>query len=57
LANDNRPAISEWLLASTVLELESVIRILKRKGILTEDEIVNELNLSKKEVDVKVKKN
>ncbi len=47
---------NQELLVSNMLEIQALIRILKRKGITTEDEILTEVKLLKAEMEEKVKK-
>ena len=44
------------LLVSNMLEIQAIIRILKSKGITTEDEILREVQKLKIEMDELVKK-
>ncbi len=41
--NSNRIVSNEELLLSNMLEIQALIRILERKGITTEDEILREV--------------
>ena len=47
---------NEELLVSNMLEIQAIIRILKQKGITTEEEILREVQKLKKEMDKLVKK-
>ena len=42
------------LIASNVLQIEAIVRILVRKGITTEDEILNELRKIQSEMNDKL---
>ena len=44
------------ILVSNMLEIEAVIRILVKKGITTEDDILKEVKLLQVELDDKIKK-
>ena len=52
----NQIVSSEDLLVSNMLEIQAIIRILKQKGITTEDEILREVQKLKVEMDEQVKK-
>jgi len=47
---------TEELLLSNVLELRALIRILERKGLITSDEVLEEVGKLKKEMDEKIRK-
>ena len=47
---------NEELIYSNMLEIQALIRILTRKGITTEDEIMKEIEKFRDEVNAKVKK-
>ncbi len=47
---------NQELLVSNMLEIQAIIRILKRKGITDEDEILDEVKKLKVEMEEKVKK-
>lgn len=47
---------NEELIYSNMLEIQALIRILTRKGITTEDEIMKEIEIIKVEVNEKVKR-
>jgi len=52
----NKIVSNEELLVSNMLEIQALIRILKKKGITTEDEILEEVKALKVEMDEKIKK-
>ena len=52
----NQIVSSEDLLVSNMLEIQAIIRILKQKGITTEDDILREVQKLKVEMDEQVKK-
>jgi hypothetical protein len=54
--NNNKIVSNEELILSNMFEIQAVIRILKKKGITTEDEILNEVFELKKEMEEKIKK-
>jgi len=47
---------NQELLVSNMLEIQAIIRILKRKGITDENEILEEVKLLKVEMEEKIKK-
>lgn len=47
---------NEELLVSNMLEIQALIRILTKRGITNEDEIMKEIELLKMEMDEKIKK-
>ncbi len=47
---------NQELLVSNMLEIQALIRILKKKGITTEDEILEEAKTLKVEMDEKIRK-
>ena len=47
---------NQELLVSNMLEIQAVIKILTRKGITTEDEIMEEIKKLQDEVNEKVKR-
>ena len=53
---DDKIVTDQELLVSNMLEIQAIIRILKRKGITTEDEILREVQKLKEEMDELVKK-
>ena len=53
---DNRLVSNEELIFSNMLEIQALIRILKRKGITDEDEILEEVKKLQAEMEEKVRK-
>ena len=47
---------NQELLVSNMLEIQAIIRILKRKGITDENKILEEVNKLQVEMEAKVKK-
>lgn len=54
--NKNAIVTNEELLVSNMLEIQALIRILKRKGITDEDEILEEVKKLKVELEDKIRK-
>ena len=54
--SDNRLISNEELLVSNMLEIQALIRIVNRKGITTEAEILEEVKQLKVEMEAKVRK-
>jgi hypothetical protein len=54
--NNSKIVSNKELIVSNMLEIQSIIRILKRKGITTEDEILEEIKKLKVEMDEKIRK-
>lgn len=55
---DNRKLVSnEELILSNMLEIQALIRILERKGITTQSEILEEVVKVKEELEAQVKRN
>ncbi len=52
----NQIISNQELLVSNMLEIQALIRILKKKGITTENEILEEVKLLKVELDEKIRK-
>ena len=52
---ENRLVSNEELIFSNMLEIQAIIRILKRKGITDEDEILEEVKKLKAEMEEKVR--
>jgi hypothetical protein len=52
----NSIVTNEELLVSNMLEVQALIRILKRKGITNEDEILMEIEKLRDEVNEKIKR-
>ena len=53
---DSKIVSNQELLVSNMLEIQALIRILKKKGITTEDEILEEVKALKVEMDEKIRK-
>ena len=51
----NNIVTTEELLVSNMLEIQAIIRILVKKGITTEDEIMQEVVKLKQEMDKKLR--
>ena len=56
MSDQNKIVSNEELLVSNMLEIQALIRILKKKGITTEDEILEEVKALKVEMDEKIRK-
>jgi len=55
---DNRKLVTnEELILSNMLEIQALIRILERKGITTQSEILEEVVKVKDELEAQVKRN
>ena len=53
----DKPMVSlEELVLSNMLEVQALIKILERKGLITQDEILTEVELLKKEMEEKIRK-
>ena len=52
----NQIVSNQELIVSNMLEIQALIRILKKKGITTEHEILEEVKLLKVELDEQIKK-
>jgi hypothetical protein len=52
----NEIVTNQELLVSNMLEIQALIRILNRKGITSEDEILKEVEQLRDEMEVKIKK-
>ena len=55
MPNSNQLVTNEELLVSNMLEIQALIRILTRKGITDEDEILEEIKKLKVELEQKIK--
>ena len=53
----NQLVTNDELLLSNMLEIQALIRILERKGITTQDEILREVVKLKDELEAQIKKN
>jgi len=56
MSKANRIVSDEELIVSNMLEIQTLIRILKKKGITNEDEILEEVKALKVELDDRIKK-
>jgi hypothetical protein len=56
MSKENQLVSNEELIVSNMLEVQAIIRILKRKGITDEDEILDEIKKLKVEMDKKIRK-
>ena len=53
----DEPLVSwEELAVSNMLEVQALIRILERKGLITQDEILAEVDVLKKEMEEKIRR-
>ena len=53
----DKPLVSwEELAVSTMLEVQALISILERKGLVTKDEILEEVEVVKKEMEEEIRK-
>ena len=52
----NQIISNEDLIVSNMLEIQALIRILKKKGITTEDEILEEVKALKVQMEEKIRK-
>jgi hypothetical protein len=53
---ENKIVTNEELIVSNMLEIQALIRILNNKGLVTEDEILEEVKTLKLEMEKKIKK-
>lgn len=54
--SENNPLISnQELLISNMIEIQALIKILSRKGITNEDEILEEVKIIKADIEQKIK--
>ena len=53
---DKNIATNQELIFSNMLEIQAMIRILTKKGITNEDEILDEVKALKEEMEKKIKK-
>ena len=56
MSKDNPLVSWEELAVSTMLEVQAIINILERKGMVTKDEILEEVEVVKKEMEEKIRK-
>jgi len=52
----NQLVSNEELILSNMLEIQALIKILTKRGIITQDEILNEVFKLKLEIEEKIKK-
>ena len=53
----DEPLVSwEELAVSTMLEVQAIIKILERKGLVTKDEILKEVEVVKKEMEEEIRR-
>ena len=53
----DKPLVTvEEILFSNMLEIQALIKILERKGLVTQDEILTEVELLKKEIEEKIRR-
>ena len=53
----DKPMVSiEELVISNMIEVQAMIRILERKGLITQDEILEEVEMVKQEMDEKIRR-
>lgn len=53
---NNQIVTNQELLVSNMLEIQALIRILSKKGITNEDEILNEVKMLQVEMEEKIKR-
>ena len=56
MSKDNPLVSWEELALSTMLEVQALIKILKRKGLITDEEILEEVEVVTKEMEEKIRK-
>ena len=56
MSKDNPLVSWEELAASTMLEVQALINILERKGLVTKDEILKEVEVVKKEMEEEIRR-
>ena len=56
MSKDNPMVSLEELVLSNMLEVQALIKILERKGLITQDEILAEVEVLKKEMEEKIRK-
>ncbi|MFZ0452436.1 MAG: hypothetical protein WCE54_24075 [Ignavibacteriaceae bacterium] len=56
MSKDNPLVSWEELAASTMLEVQALIKILKRKGLITDEEILEEVEVVKQEMEEKIRR-
>ncbi len=53
---DKPLVIKEEILFSNMLEVQALIKIFERKGLITQEEILKEVEVLKKEMEEKIRK-
>ena len=56
MSKDNPLVSWEELAVSTMLEVQALIRILERKELITQDEILEEVEVLKKKMEEKIRR-
>ena len=56
MSKDNPLVSWEELAVSTMLEIQALISILERKGLITKDEILEEVEVVKKEMEEEIRR-
>jgi len=56
MSHQNKIVSNEELLVSNMLEIQALIRILERKGITNQDDILEEVKKLKAEMEEKIKR-
>jgi hypothetical protein len=57
IMSKDEPLVSwEELAVSTMLEVQAIIKILERKGLVTKDEILKEVEVVKKEMEEEIRR-
>ena len=56
MSKDDPMASIEELVISNMLEVQAIIRILERKGLITQDEILDEVGKLKLEMEEKIRR-
>lgn len=56
MLKDKKLVTFEELAVSTMLEVQALIRILERKGLITSDEVLEEVSKLKEEMEEKIRR-
>jgi len=56
MSKDDKLVTFEELTVSNMLEIQAVIRILERKGLISSDEVLEEVGVLKKEMEKKIRR-
>jgi len=56
MSKDKKTVTFEELALSNALEIQAVIRTLERKGLITSDEVLEEVGKLKEEMDEKIRR-